>query len=182
RGGRRSATGRLRILSRGAGGAALMPRVSDAHKEERRAEILDAARACFIRSGFQGATLQDIFAESGLSAGAVYNYFKSKRELILAIAEERHAQERAALAAEMSDPIDALKAIAHRFVHAYFSGTDAKRRISLMTWAEALLDDEILASVREGVSEPRRALKALIERGQKDGALRRDLDANATAT
>src|SRR5262245_11587417 len=116
-----------------------MPRVSNAYKEERRKEIVDAARASFARSGFQGATLQDIFAEAGLSAGCVYNYFQSKRELVLAIAEARHAQERAALDIDEQDPILALKEIARRFIGSYLAGAaDEKRRISLMTWSEAL--------------------------------------------
>jgi AcrR family transcriptional regulator len=152
-----------------------MPRVSKAHKEARRAEILDSARSCFARSGFQGATLQDIFAEARLSAGAVYNYFKSKRELILAIAETRHAQERVALATDADDPVAALKIIARRFIGDYLSGGDTKRRISLMTWSEALLDEAILKSVRAGVNEPQRVLKAVIENGQRQGVLRKDM-------
>lgn len=158
-----------------------MPRVSDDHKEERRLEILDAARACFARSGFAGATLQDIFSESRLSAGAVYNYFKSKRELILAIADTRHAQERVALSTDDTNPVGALKAISRRFIGAYLSGADTKRRISLMTWSEALLDDVILKSVREGVDEPRRVLKAIIEDGRRLGVLRHDIEPGAIA-
>ncbi len=159
-----------------------MPRVSDEHKETRRGEIVDAARTCFARSGFDRATLQDIFAEAQLSAGAVYNYFKSKRELILAIADTRHEQERAALTAEERDPVAALKTIARRFIEAYLTGADTKRRISLMTWSEALLDDAILASVKEGVDEPRRVLKAIIQNGQRQRLLRKDIEPAAMAT
>ncbi|MFC7732826.1 TetR/AcrR family transcriptional regulator [Actinomadura keratinilytica] len=65
-----------------------MPRVSEAHLEQRRQQILDAARACFIRKGFHETSMQDIFAEAGLSAGAVYRYFKSKTEIVESIASE----------------------------------------------------------------------------------------------
>lgn len=159
-----------------------MPRVSKAHKEARRGEILDSARACFARNGFQGATLQDIFAEAQLSAGAVYNYFKSKRDLILAIADMRHAEERAALASDERDPLSALQAIARRFIDAYLTGPDTKRRISLMTWSEALLDDAILQSVREGVDEPKRVLREIIRNGQRGGVLRCDIEPDAMAS
>lgn len=158
-----------------------MPRVSDAHKQARRSEILESARACFARNGFQGATLQDIFAEAQLSAGAVYNYFKSKRELILAIADTRHAQERAALSIGEPDSVAALKTIARRFIDAYLSGGDTKRRISLMTWSEALLDDAILDSVRAGADEPRRVLSAIIRNGQRGGVLRKNIEPAAMA-
>src|SRR5919197_5412070 len=65
-----------------------MPRVSEAHLERRRRQILDAARVCFIRKGFYETSMQDVFRESGLSAGAVYSYFKSKDDLVKAIATE----------------------------------------------------------------------------------------------
>jgi len=159
-----------------------MPRVSAEHKLGRREEILDAARACFARSGYQGATLQDIFAAAGLSAGCVYSYFQSKQDLVLAIAEARHAEERDALAVEESDPILALKTIARRFVQGYLAGgAEEKRRISLATWSEAMFNDAVLASVRAGVDGPRKALAALVARAQASGALRKDIDGEALA-
>jgi TetR/AcrR family transcriptional regulator, transcriptional repressor of aconitase len=63
-----------------------MPRVSAERLEATRTRILDAARRCFIRNGFHVTSMQDIQGEAGLSAGAVYRHFKSKDELICAIA------------------------------------------------------------------------------------------------
>ena len=60
-----------------------MPRVSDEYLEQRRRQILDAAQRCFARKGFHETSMQDVFRESGLSAGAVYRYFKSKNELVV---------------------------------------------------------------------------------------------------
>ncbi len=65
-----------------------MPKVSEDHLEQRRQQILDAARRCFGRKGFHRTSMQDVFAESGLSAGAVYRYFKSKDDIVRAIATE----------------------------------------------------------------------------------------------
>jgi AcrR family transcriptional regulator len=66
-----------------------MPRVSAAHVEARKSQILDAARICFLRKGFHESSMQDIFRESGLSSGAVYLYFKSKDELITTLVTDR---------------------------------------------------------------------------------------------
>ena len=63
-----------------------MPRVSEAHLAARRQQILDAARVCFTRNGFHATSMQDVIAEAGLSVGAVYRYFRSKEELVAAIA------------------------------------------------------------------------------------------------
>lgn len=48
---------------------------------ERRAQIIEAALACFTRKGYNNTTMDDIVAESGMSKGSLYWYFKSKDEL-----------------------------------------------------------------------------------------------------
>src|SRR4051812_23729555 len=81
-----------------------MPRVSEAHLAARRLQILDAARACFRRNGFHMTSMQDVIAEAGLSVGAVYRYFRSKNELIAAIAEQYSGEISAALGELIADP------------------------------------------------------------------------------
>jgi AcrR family transcriptional regulator len=161
-----------------------MPRLRPERKEERRAQIVAAARTCFARSGFHKATLQDVFAEAGLSAGCVYNYFRSKDELMLAIAEERHEDERRLIAevSEMDDPVAALRQIAKTFADQYLKddGLD-KRRIALQTWSEAQINPFILSSVRAGMDGPRAQLAHLIRRGQTAKRLTSRHDADAIA-
>src|ERR687892_1283375 len=65
-----------------------MPKVTEEHLAARRRQILDAALVCFSRRGFHQTSMQAIFEESGLSPGAVYRYFKSKEEIVEAIATE----------------------------------------------------------------------------------------------
>ena len=52
---------------------------------DRRAEILDAAERCFIRSGFHQASMQEICAEAKMSPGNLYRYFPSKEAIIAGI-------------------------------------------------------------------------------------------------
>jgi AcrR family transcriptional regulator len=161
-----------------------MPRLKPERKAERRAQIVAAARTCFARLGFHNATLQDVFAEAGLSAGCVYNYFRSKDQLMLAIAEERHEEERRMIAeaSEMDDPVAALRQIARTFADQYLKddGLD-KRRIALQTWSEAQINPFILSSVREGMDGPRAQLAQLILRGQAAKRLTSRHDADAIA-
>jgi AcrR family transcriptional regulator len=63
-----------------------MPKVSEQHRLDRRDEIVDAALHCFRRKGFQSTSMAEIISESGLSAGAIYGYYASKSEIILAAA------------------------------------------------------------------------------------------------
>src|ERR1700704_3893730 len=59
---------------------------------DRRDEILSAAQRCFVRSGFHQASMQEICAEAGMSAGNLYRYFPSKEALIAGIAERDRAE------------------------------------------------------------------------------------------
>ena len=61
-----------------------MPKISDEKRAARRAQILEAAWICFRKDGLHAATMGDIIRASGLSSGAVYSYYSSKDELILA--------------------------------------------------------------------------------------------------
>lgn len=63
----------------------MAPIVSEEYKEKKRQEILHSAHACFAKKGFEASTVDDIVAHSGISKGAIYNYFKSKDEIYLAL-------------------------------------------------------------------------------------------------
>ena len=55
-------------------------------KEERAHQILTAAATIFARKGYQRATTREIAAEAGVAEGTIYNYFNSKRDLLIAMA------------------------------------------------------------------------------------------------
>ncbi|WP_382308685.1 TetR/AcrR family transcriptional regulator [Herbiconiux sp. UC225_62] len=59
-----------------------MPKVTEDYRAERRREIAAAALRCFSRKGFEGTSMADIIAESGLSAGAIYLHYKNKQDLV----------------------------------------------------------------------------------------------------
>src|SRR5437763_9094072 len=65
-----------------------MPKVSEAHTQARRGQILDGARRAFARHGYEGATVRRLEDEIGLSRGAIFNYFPDKWSLFLALAAE----------------------------------------------------------------------------------------------
>jgi AcrR family transcriptional regulator len=80
-------------------------RVTAAVKVETRRRILEAARECFSRSGFEAATTREIAAAAGVAAGTLFNYFPSKEAIAAAMVAEamdeaRHASEAAGLRGE----------------------------------------------------------------------------------
>jgi AcrR family transcriptional regulator len=68
-----------------------VPKVSEEHLEARREQILDGARRAFARHGYHGATVARLEREIGLSRGAIFNYYRDKWGLFLAlVARDRH--------------------------------------------------------------------------------------------
>ena len=65
-----------------------MPKVSESHRAGRRRQILDGARTVFARHGYEGATVARLEEQVGLSRGAIFNYFPSKRAIFYALAQE----------------------------------------------------------------------------------------------
>jgi AcrR family transcriptional regulator len=55
---------------------------------ERRKKILEAAQEDFIRSGYEGASLNTIAREAGISKGSLYYYFEDKVDLYLTVLQK----------------------------------------------------------------------------------------------
>lgn len=90
--------------------------------ETRRQAILQAATSVFHESGFDRASMSDICNRVGYSKATVYGYFKSKEELLVAIAtgaaEDEFEAVRAALAEPAPDLGAALAQFGRRYLHA----------------------------------------------------------------
>lgn len=69
-----------------------MPRHKDSDREdimsETRQLLLRAATEEFAREGYLGANINRISKEAGFAKGTIYNYFSSKRALMLALIDE----------------------------------------------------------------------------------------------
>ncbi len=88
-----------------------MTKVTQAHIDARTQDILGAAMGMFARKGVDDTTMQEIAAEAGLSAGAIYRYYPSKVELLRAVFADCTAQNRATFAqatATTDSPLQAL--------------------------------------------------------------------------
>ncbi|MEU5877090.1 TetR/AcrR family transcriptional regulator [Spirillospora sp. NPDC047279] len=161
-----------------------MPRVTEEHRERRRRQILDAARSCFARKGFHETSLQDIFKESGLSAGAVYRYFRSKDELIGAIAA-RSQPLVAALLEEIlgEEELPPLDEIVARFAHGVIErmGPSGVVRIAPQAWALAMYNPTIHVAIGGLLGDVRLWWTRVAERLRDEGRLPPDCDPKAVA-
>ncbi|GAA4458339.1 TetR/AcrR family transcriptional regulator [Phytohabitans houttuyneae] len=159
-----------------------MPRVSDEHLAARRRQILDAALTCFSRNGFHNTSMQDVIVEAGLSVGAVYRYFKSKNDLITAIAEGalEGAEEIFAGLTTHEPPLPLAEAMDRAFDFAESqTGERGALRIGIQVWAESLRDPVLAAFVEDKYTRFRKLFAALARRAQDAGELPADADPEA---
>lgn len=96
-------------------------------------QVLEGARAVFLREGFEGASVDEIAGESGVSKATLYSYFPDKQSLFLAVITSGcQTQASNAMAGEiLVKPVpEAIRAIAHSFVSFFLTG-DALRMFRL---------------------------------------------------
>lgn len=149
---------------------------------ERRAQILRAARAIFIERGYLSARVEDIAARAGLSKGAVYFYFESKREIFDALVEEELAVTRSFLAEAERDGRPAvikLLDLGRKYLD-YFAGLKTPPRFFLLMSELAIRDEDVRRQVNAVHEEFVVATERVIDQGIAEGAFK-PYDARAVA-
>ena len=66
-----------------------MPRLTEATKAARRAQIIEAAVSCFLEKGYTNTSMSDIIKASGLSSGSIYSHFTGKEDILVSAINER---------------------------------------------------------------------------------------------
>jgi AcrR family transcriptional regulator len=125
-----------------------MAKLSKQQRLVRRQQILNAGWRCFDRNGLHATRMDDIIADAGLSAGAVYSYFKNKDDLIrtaLTTSMTGLAERlRPMLESETPPPpatlLEGIVAAVEDFTKR--DGFDLKR-IALLGWAESQRDETL---------------------------------------
>jgi len=162
-----------------------MPKVSETYLQARRAQILDAAWTCLARKGYHQTTMQDICRESGLSNGAIYRYFASKQEILVAIFDRVAEVSRQIVTAardSTESPRNALETIG-RVTFAYFDqpNFESVSRADIEIWPEMMRDETLRERFREDLRYWHGVVSGLLAEAQQRGELRSDLDPNVAA-
>jgi TetR/AcrR family transcriptional regulator, transcriptional repressor of aconitase len=162
-----------------------MPKVTQEYRDARREQILSAARRCFLRDGFHATSMQDLFAEAGMSSGAVYRYFASKDEMILAIAAENMqdgvAMIHAVATQRPSGSVGAVIADVLAMVSAKHK-EDGLAGLAVLVWAEALRSPVVATQFARLLQQMRADIAEVVRAHQAAGDLPVDVMPGALAT
>jgi AcrR family transcriptional regulator len=161
-----------------------MPKVARERKEERRAHILNSAKACFSKNGFHKTTMRDILKSSRLSSGAVYGYFKSKEEIIKAIAMQTLEANLAFLdgVKGMGDAKVQLDSLAAHFFGLLEKPEGKYISVDIELWGEAQRNGKIKRILSKSMMAHHYELSKILVRAKKNGEIDPAADPDSVAS
>jgi TetR/AcrR family transcriptional regulator, repressor for uid operon len=145
-------------------------------RAQRRAQIIEGARTCFLRKGFHAATTAEISAEAGVSVANLYQYFPTKDDLVQALIEDDLAEDLALV--RLVDEAGSLREGLARIDTLLAAEPDyaEQTRLKLEIIAEAARNPQIAAVVRAADARMVAAMITLLERRQQAGEVRAEAD------
>jgi AcrR family transcriptional regulator len=152
-----------------------LPKVLPEYLAQRRQQILDAAEACFHRSGFHQTSMNDICEAAGLSPGAVYRYFKGKEEIIAAICDEAHQRDLALI--ESIKAHGSAEEVMNELGRAFLGELDEDEvRLMIDLLAEGPRNPHIRQVLQAGMRMIHDSFADFVRRGQRRGEISATLD------
>lgn len=141
--------------------------------DERADQILNAARACFMRSGYFATKMDEIADESGLSKGGIYFHFDSKRDIFRSLVEREYERDMAFIDGVLDEGRDIsaiLVELGEHFVQE-FAATD-KPRFTAIIAEMAIRDEEIQVMLQELQDSYIERLASVLDRAMEEGQIR----------
>jgi AcrR family transcriptional regulator len=161
-----------------------VPKITPAHEQQRRAQILRAAMFCFARQGYHATSMDDVVREAGLSVGAIYSYFPSKEELFLALCDDRSNQTLAYLNDLFRRPgrmADKSREAVDYFFTLLSDELLSLARVNVEFMSEAGKSQRVKDRQERRVETVRQFLRWLFSEAQQQGEIRPDVDVAAAA-
>jgi AcrR family transcriptional regulator len=152
-------------------------------KANTRERLLGAARSVFARSGFRGASVEEIASEAGFSTGALYSNFNGKEDLFLVLME-REINEHAR---EISDAVNARASVAERATggaRQWMIMIEREPEVLLLFmefWAYGVRDPQVRPKVAARFAQMRELLTKLIADSVREFDLELEIPAEQLA-
>lgn len=150
---------------------------------ERRLHLIETAIRLFTDGSYRGTTTAEIARAAGVSEPILYRHFASKRALYLAALEHVWAKTREGWERNLDQASDACAAI-EAIGKGHVSVRSPKLQLAEL-WVQALseasADPELRRHLRRHMREVHDFVAGLIRRGQEEGAIVAERDADSEA-
>lgn len=162
----------------------MTPKVSQQYKKDVRERILDAAGRLFSSKGYYDTSMDEIVAESKLSKGAIYGYFKSKEDLFVAL-QDKQLEESISVLASTFTPRDSAKTKLEKVIDRAFGSMVRASKESCRVNLEFNVTAPRMKSVQRRRDDRfmalHRFLKGIIREGVEKGEFRHDVNPDSAA-
>lgn len=144
--------------------------------EVRRRQIADAARELIIKYGSEHITGRRIAKEIGITEGAIYRHFKSKRDILSFLIEDIEANLVADIERGMTSGATPLQVIDNT-MKSHISSIEQRRGVTFLVIAEiiSLGDKKLNRQASEVLNRYTERIRDIISEGAKSGELRDDV-------
>lgn len=148
-------------------------------EQEKRQRIVDAVLLVITKHGVQATTTARIAAAAGVSEPTIYRTFRSRKEMLLAAADEVWQQRRDELESfEATDAMDHLRKVCE--LHTV--GIQRTRVVRfLIELAVAPPSDGLREHLRDQQLSEAQRFADIVEEGKAQGCIRPDVDSQETA-
>lgn len=152
--------------------------------EQTRQRIIDAAIQLFARKGFHHTSIADLASAANLTKGALYHHFENKKALLYAVLEATRTIWRDKVVRDVLKGRNALDRLTLLFEnHARL--IREREMFCLMLSGLVIemdgVDEGAMVALREIYADLTLLIQRIIEKGQRAGEIRSDLDAHLTA-
>jgi len=150
-------------------------------KEQRRKEIISAAEKVFFKKGVENATMDDVAQQAELSKATLYLYFNSKEEIYSAIfskSQEALFKMIEKVTAKVTDTRDKIATLLAAFISFQKKNPDYFEAFFYFLTRDIEVDEEncYVKQRRKSGQEFLKKWVHLVEKGKKDGFIRKDLN------
>ena len=146
----------------------------------RRKEIITAARKLIVKNGSESVTVRRVAKEIGVSEGAIYRHFKSKKEIYLLLIED--IEETLIQDIEKNDTgnVNSLEVL-QRIVMEQISSIEQRKGVIFLAIAEiiSLGDKDLNRKVSKVLNNYLERLNKILANGVDSGFVRRDINLDA---
>jgi TetR/AcrR family fatty acid metabolism transcriptional regulator len=144
-------------------------------KNHKYHQILEAAVKVFARQGFHQSTVAQIAKEAGVADGTIYLYFKNKDDILVQFFSFRAKQVFESFREEVDraqTSLDKLRNVVRRHLAEFQRDRDGAVVYQVETHQNSRLAE---AQIREMSQMYRDLISEIVEQGQQEGMIRKDL-------
>ena len=156
--------------------------MNESKQLQRKAQILDAALAVIVQKGYENSRMDDIVVSSKMSKGAIYWYYKSKKEVYLSLVNH-WVHNYSAVLNHIVDTdrsaSDQLRSLFQYFIVQYEKDPVVFKAL-LEFWSMAGRDPEFNDKLQKVYSEFVNLISTIIQQGMDNGEFK-NLDVDITA-